>query len=303
MKKILIFLLVFSIFTYNTNITQANTTSKTIVEVKIDKILSKFFTKIDKKWKNKANIIYKKIISKIDSISKDTKNTKKLELLKYLKVQFVNKLEIEKIEVIEDKDNLEINKSNDSVNFVENTKKNWIKINQKANTSSVWMSTWYDSFSQSEIEDYDRAKFNALPKLEREWSVVKVKPYAGIESWASEWAITERYDYVAWIITWRIPNSFSQETKDRLNWEWKMASAIYFNWAAVNETDPNWLTSLNWHSLNELFSYYLSWDASYREGEKVFLENSWYRVENWKLVYHDNLNKIKIKYSDFITIK
>jgi len=59
---------------------------------KIDRILNKFFGKIDKKWDIKAQIIYKKILKKIDSIIIKIKNPKKKKILEYLKLKFEEKI-------------------------------------------------------------------------------------------------------------------------------------------------------------------------------------------------------------------
>ena len=59
---------------------------------KIDKILNKFFAKIDKRWEVKANILYKKIIKKIDSIISKSKSAKKRKLLEYIKIKFEEKV-------------------------------------------------------------------------------------------------------------------------------------------------------------------------------------------------------------------
>ncbi len=59
---------------------------------KIDKILNKFFIKVDKKWELKANILYKKIIKKIDSIISKSKSSKKKKLLEYIKIKFEEKV-------------------------------------------------------------------------------------------------------------------------------------------------------------------------------------------------------------------
>jgi len=59
---------------------------------KIDKVLDKYFTKIEKKGKNKAILIYKIVIKRIDSLIKKTNNPKKKELLEYIKNEFETRL-------------------------------------------------------------------------------------------------------------------------------------------------------------------------------------------------------------------
>ena len=67
--------------------------TKTKTNPKIDKVLNKFFVKVDKKWEIKANIAYKKIIVKIDSIISKSKSAKNKELLEYIKVKFEEKVQ------------------------------------------------------------------------------------------------------------------------------------------------------------------------------------------------------------------
>lgn len=53
--------------------------------LKLDRALNKFFSKIDQKWKDKADIMYNKILSKIDTILDKSKSAKTKELLEYIK--------------------------------------------------------------------------------------------------------------------------------------------------------------------------------------------------------------------------
>ena len=59
---------------------------------KIDRVLNKFFAKVDKKWEIKSKALYKKIIKKIDSIISKTKSYKKKKLLEYIKIKFEEKV-------------------------------------------------------------------------------------------------------------------------------------------------------------------------------------------------------------------
>jgi len=73
------------IYTYKVFNFKKQKQTKLIPKEKIDKILNKYFERIDKKSKNEYTFIYKILSSRINTLIKKTKNEKKKELLQYIK--------------------------------------------------------------------------------------------------------------------------------------------------------------------------------------------------------------------------
>jgi len=59
---------------------------------KVDKLLSKIFSKIDKKWDLKAKKVYQGLVSRIDLLLEKNKNSKNKELLEYIKYKVLDKI-------------------------------------------------------------------------------------------------------------------------------------------------------------------------------------------------------------------
>lgn len=71
-----------------------NISTKTEIKsnAKVDKLLNKVFTKIDKKWSDKAKKTYEALIVRLDKILEKTKSESKKELIEYIKYKVQEKI-------------------------------------------------------------------------------------------------------------------------------------------------------------------------------------------------------------------
>lgn len=58
----------------------------------VDKLLNKVFLKIDKKWDEKAKIVYKSLVNRINKLLVKAKSESKKELLEYIKMKVKEKI-------------------------------------------------------------------------------------------------------------------------------------------------------------------------------------------------------------------
>ncbi len=273
MKKILITLLVLIAFWFNTyNVWAADNTDA--YYLKIDKILVKYFIKMDKKWDEKAKAIYEKIISKIDSLVKESNDDKKNDALNYIKVKFVEKLQVKELE--------------------KSTKKEEQDNTYRTDDNS-WTATSHFSMSQDEA-DAANARAAAASTVTKDEVIYSSSEKTYDEVYNLLFNSTASINQIVtalWQQYYAIQNNktYSDNVMNLLKEDYKKSYNL-FTWWAIKETSKNWITSHNWYSMYESIVFYYS---KWNETQKQVLKDLWYRLENWEIVYKGELNLLKDK--------
>ncbi len=312
MKKILVALLVLTAFWLNTyNVwafTDSQTSKTNAYYLKIDKILDKFFIKVDKRWEAKA-----KIISRIDILVKKSKSDKKTKILNYIKVKFVDKLK----EIIKKE---EVKKYNTTKRvYIPGTKKidttNAISDKDVGRTN-IWNWRWtmtnWATTSNSERERIIKQNSThqtvdeAILKSENVYTTTFIRDEVLSSSSISlNWIKANMLRIKALIDSWRLNSQtkFSDDVLKVLKADYNKAYHFLYEWWILEETSADWILSRSWYSWYEnLVYYYAEWDKE----KKQVLRDLWYRewkgtIKEWRetfknVIYKDELNILKQKY-------
>ncbi len=301
MKKILIIPLVLITFLFNTYNVWAvdnkkiNDTSS--YYLKVDKILDKYFAKIDKKWEIKAKAIYKKVIVRIDDIIKKSKSEKKIKILNYIKDKF-----IEKINFKDKKEKEAIN------NLLWWEKTTSYKTNQKESSISDKSKVYRtDDNSSTATSHFDLSQDEAMAANARADDASTVTKdeiiiwgYTNYKDIMMDYFLDDlpRIDVLAKNLQSELEvikynkKGYSQNVINALKEDYKKTYEL-FTWWILNETATEWPLASHWFSIKEYAKYRIS---EWNELQQKFMRDIWYRLENWKLIYKDELNLLKTKY-------
>lgn len=156
-----------------------------------------------------------------------------------------------------------------------------------------WEVSWHWNFSDKEIKEYWNWKYNQLSAYEK----MKNSMY-----FFANW---ERHDYYDIdLVKGNIERRYNLINDSKLIWiklmhdelveDYNLYLSIYKNWWLLNE-------HFNWSNINEtIIKHY---NSNYDTELKKVLSDLWYRYENWKLIYKDELNIMKKEFENFKEIK